>query len=117
MPAAPSQGTRDGPGRACCCPGWDERHRRQRQLPMGVPARAVPPRLTKVAGGAMPQADRSVLAKICAVPPAAAQCLKERRSVSVTIGLGLNEVHRGLLVGLFRGQEREKAAVAGLKLV
>ena len=42
-------------------------------------------------------------AELRAVPPTAAQRLKERRGVSVTIGLGLNEVHRGLLVDLFRG--------------
>lgn len=45
----------------------------------------------------------SVLAKIRAVPPTASQRLKQRRRISVAIGLGLNEVHRGLLVGLFRG--------------
>ena len=44
-----------------------------------------------------------VLAEIRAVPPTAAQRLKERRGVSKAIGLSLNEVHRGLLVGLFRG--------------
>src|ERR1700678_1381521 len=42
--------------------------------------------------------------QIGAVPPAAAQSLKERGGVGIAIGLGLNEVDYGLVVGLFRAQ-------------
>ena len=70
----------------------------------------------KIAGGQMAGARRRiyatamdapglwlVLAEIRAMPPTTAQRLKERRGVSKAIGLSLNEVHRGLLVCLFRG--------------
>ena len=44
-----------------------------------------------------------ILGELRAAPPTAAQRLKERRRVSVAIGLGLDEVQHGLLVCLFRG--------------
>lgn len=44
-----------------------------------------------------------LLGEIRAVPPAASQRLEESRGVGIAIGLGLNEVYQGLLVGLFRG--------------
>ena len=50
------------------------------------------------------------------MPPAAAQRLKQRRRVGKTIGLRLHEVDAGLLIGLFRAQQRQIADVAVLPL-
>src|SRR5580658_3134343 len=62
------------------------------------------------------QVARSALGHIGAVPPSAAQSLKQRGCVGVTIRLGLHKVNEGLLIGLFRAQEREVVRVAGFKL-
>jgi hypothetical protein len=45
---------------------------------------------------------RSIPGNIRAVPPSAAQSLKQRGSVGITIGLRLNQVNDRLLIRLFR---------------
>ena len=50
------------------------------------------------------------------MPPAAAQSLKQRRSVCVAAGLSLHQVNARLLVGLLGAQQREVACIAVLPL-
>ena len=56
------------------------------------------------------------LGDIGTVPPSAAQSLKQRGRVGITIRLGLHKVDQGLLIGLLRAQEGKVVGVAGFKL-
>src|SRR5581483_7940351 len=57
-----------------------------------------------------------LLGQVRTVPPSAAQGLKERGRVSITVRLGLDKIQPGLLVGLLGAEQRNIAAVTRLKL-
>src|ERR1700692_1063172 len=54
--------------------------------------------------------------QISAVPPPAAQCLKQRCRIGKTIGPSLHQVYAALLIRLLGAQQRKIAGVAALPL-
>ena len=50
---------------------------------------------------------------VVAIPPAAAQRLKQGGRIGVAVGLRQNEVQHRLLIGLFGAQERQVVGIAG----
>jgi len=57
-----------------------------------------------------------LISSVCAVPPAAAEGLEERRGVEIAVGLRLDQGDDGLLVAGFRVQQGQVIRVAGLIL-